>query len=64
MSKKTIRDEYPGHPVWCPVKDKAIRERGGCKVYWYVFPTLELAEQCAAWALVEATIRERYGYDA
>jgi hypothetical protein len=62
--KPTIRDEYPDHPYRCPVEGKALRRRGGCKVYWMVFADKATAEECRKWALVEADIRERQGYDA
>ena len=62
IKPKNIRDEYPSHPIWCPVKP--IRERNGCKVHWFIFPTEELARECQKWALVECEIRERQGYDS
>jgi hypothetical protein len=60
--KRSIRDEYPDHPA--SHGQKAINYRGGCKVYWETFATLEEANLAAAWARTEAEIRQAEGYDS
>ncbi len=49
---------HPPHPPGTP-----IRERGGCKVRWATYATIEEAEAAAAWAKVEAGIKADQGYD-
>ncbi len=65
MAKKrppSIRDQYPAHPI--NHNENPVASRGGCKVRWETFATLEEAQRVKAWALVEAEIRERQGYDS
>lgn len=61
---KSVRDDYPDHPMNCPVENKAVRYRGGCKVHWFIFADEATAKECQKWAIVEAEIRERQGYDS
>lgn len=58
----SVRDEYPDHPR--EHGETPVSRRGGCKVYWETFATREEAQRAAAWAFVEAEIRERQGYDS
>lgn len=58
----SIRDEYPNHPS--NHDQKPVSRRGGCKVYWETFATRAEAEIASKWAIVEAEIRERQGYDS
>lgn len=59
---KRIRAEYPNHPR--NHSERPISERGGCKVRWETFATREEAEKVSKWAIVEAEIKSRMGYDS
>ena len=59
---KSVRDEYPNHPMNHGHVPQS--QRGGCKVRWETYESREEAEAVAKWATVEAEIKMRQGYDA
>lgn len=58
----SIRDEYPDHPI--NHDQKPVSQRGGCKVRWETYATEAEAKIVQKWAIVEAEIKRRQGYDS